>query len=481
MTPQALAAFATLVSFAQHGNRVDLHLDRGSAELTWISPGAFHFRRMLDGPLSPIAIPNGDAVPFKVEDTPSVLHIHSNLLDVALQKRGLLISVNGPDRTPLMVDLTEPKLEATRITWDRRSAVGERFYGLGRLDDPEMDLRGKAVDANAPLLVSSAGYGLQHLLGRFDFTLPGRYRIQTPQIDYIFFYGPKPKRIFEQTVSHKNIVPFSGFPQPAIWDGLRTELLEAVHQAMSGPDVLPFDFSDYETAPKQLQERIRQLASLTPELPATLDPSPFRKQLQSFFDIYAIETRDKHYPIWRALPFQFPDDPECAHHADEFMLGDEMLIAPIYTPGNKRDVYFPPGAWTSLDTDGQYPGRRTTAIETDGLPVFARNGAIVPLDSPDGAIGLHYFPSLGGEFFFLEKDLGQYSQVHAAPAGDILRLEIESRKDRVYWWVIHHVDRPTSVAFEDRQYPWSYDGQHRNLAVQVRLKAGEDNVIHVSW
>jgi len=33
MTPQALAAFATLVSFAVHGNRVELKLDRGSAEL----------------------------------------------------------------------------------------------------------------------------------------------------------------------------------------------------------------------------------------------------------------------------------------------------------------------------------------------------------------------------------------------------------------------------------------------------------------
>jgi alpha-glucosidase (family GH31 glycosyl hydrolase) len=158
-----------------------------------------------------------------------------------------------------------------------------------------------------------------------------------------------------------------------------------------------------------------------------------------------------------------------------------MLVAPIYEPVNKRQVYFPPGTWTSLDTDQQYPGRRTAAIETDGLPVFAHNGAIVPLDSADGGIGLHYFPSLGGEFFFLEKDFGTYSQVHAAPAGDILRLEIESKKDRVYRWVIHHVERPTSVGFEDHRYKWSYDAARKNLAIEVPVKAGEDNVIHVSW
>jgi hypothetical protein len=60
-------------------------------------------------------------------------------------------------------------------------------------------------------------------------------------------------------------------------------------------------------------------------------------------------------------------------------------------------------------------------------------------------------------------------------------LAAVARKDRVSSWVIHHVDRPTSVAFADRQYPWSYDEQLRNLTVQVRVKAGEDNVIHVSW
>ena len=32
MPAQALAVVATLVSFAPHGNRVDLHLDRGGAE-----------------------------------------------------------------------------------------------------------------------------------------------------------------------------------------------------------------------------------------------------------------------------------------------------------------------------------------------------------------------------------------------------------------------------------------------------------------
>jgi len=481
MPPQALAALATLVSFAVHGNRVDLQLDRGSAEFAWISPSAFHFRRTLEGPLRPYAILDGsDPVSFRAEDTPAALHLRSKSIDVAIQKSGLLMKVSGPDGAVLMADLTEPRPDDGRVAWERQAPAGVRFYGLGRIDDPEMDLRGKTVDSAMPFLISTAGYGEEHVDGgRFDFTAADRYRIATPQVDYYFLYGPRPKEIFEQLVP-SIIAPWHGGPQPATWSAVRSQLLQTVHEAMTGPFVPPFEFSDSSKADSELNSRIRQIASLAPRLPLTVAPSQFRLQLLSFFDIYEIETRDRNFPIWHPLPFQFPDDPECAHHADEFMLGDEMLIAPIYQPGNKRQVYFPPGTWTSLETNQEFAGRRTAAIETAALPVFARNGAIVPLDSA-GGIALHYFPRLGGEFFFLEKEEGEYTQVHAAPAADIMRLEIEAKKDRNYEWVVHHVERPVSVAFEDRQYDWSYDAQLRNLFVRVSVKAGEDNVVHVSW
>ena len=493
MPPQALAVIATLVSFAPHGNRIEMVLDRGSAELVWVSPGSFHFRRTLDGPLAPAPERSTGAVAFQLDDTPAALQVRSKSLTVAIRKRGLLLKVSGPDGGLLMADLTEPQPDGKRVAWERQAPHGVRFYGLGQSDDPEMDLRGKVVDTVAPFLISTAGYGEQHsTIGTFDFTAPDRYRIQTPQIDYYFFYGPKPKEIFKQRIPDETPASLAGTERPATWDGLRRKLLETVHQAMSGPYVQEIGLTGYEKAPDEIKARIRQLASLSPVLPKSLEPSTFRKQLHSFFDIYAIETRDQHHPIWHALPFQFPDDPESPHHADEFMLGDEMLIAPIYESGDKRQVYLPPGNWTSLETNREYPGRRTITVETKSLPVFVRNGMIVPLDS-GGGIGLHYFPKLGGEFFLLEKDLGEYTQVHAAPAADIMRLEIESRKDRDYQWVVHHVERPADVGFEERKYrsvaslaeladhTWLYDAALKNLIVRVRVKAGEDNIVNLSW
>ena len=131
-------------------------------------------------------------------------------------------------------------------------------------------------------------------------------------------------------------------------------------------------------------------------------------------------------------------------------------------------------------------------MEAEALPVFARNGAIVPLDSPQG-LALHYFPKLAAEFFLLETDSGEYTQIHAAPAADIMRLEIESKQDRAYQWVLHHVERPSEVGFEDRKYrpvaaaqvvadgTWFYDAAQKNLQIRTRVKAGEDCIINIAW
>jgi len=100
-----------------------------------------------------------------------------------------------------MTDLSEPEPAAGGVTWDRQALAGVEFYGLGPSTDSSLGLRGKAVRAEIPLLISTAEYGEYHAIPgsyRFDFTAADRYRIVAPGIDYFFYYGPTPKEIFEE-------------------------------------------------------------------------------------------------------------------------------------------------------------------------------------------------------------------------------------------------------------------------------------------
>ena len=501
MPPHALAAVATLLAVLPHGNRIELQLDRGSAELVWITPSTFHFRRVLNGPLHPSAEAAHEPVvlqtAFESHAGAGELSLRSRLIEVKVEKQGLKVGVRRLDGTPLMLDLSEARSEAGGVVWERQALPGASFYGLGPRTDAGFDLRGKSVRAEAPFLVSTTGYGEYHPgMGtyHFDFTDDKRYRIQGPEIDYYFYYGPTPKEVFEEhNLQGNHPEPWSVASERfGSWATLKTSLLRIVQGGMSAAIAPMFNLAAYNTAPPELQARARQLGSLVARVsPGTVGLSGFRKQLDTFFDSYIAELQDRGFPLWHPLPLQFPEDREGAFHADEFLLGDEMLVAPFYEPGEKRSVYLPRGNWTNLETNEVTSGPRTVTVESKSLPVFARNGAIVPLDAAAG-MALHYFPKLGGEFFLLEGDIAEYSQVHAAPALDIMRLEIESKKDRDYQWVVHHVERPSSVEFEDRHYrevaelgaltdrTWFYDARLKNVHVRVKVKAGEDCIVNLN-
>ncbi|SPE42433.1 Glycoside hydrolase, family 31 [Candidatus Sulfopaludibacter sp. SbA3] len=495
---QALAAVATVLSFVPHGNTVEFKLDHGAAEIVWSGPSTFRFRRTLEDPLPLAQAQEHDKVTLKVDETAGAVRIRSDFLEVTLQKHGLLLRVRNTDGQALLADLSEPHQDGAAIVWEREMPAAARFYGLGPRVDGSFDLRGKRVETDVPFLLSTTGYGEFHAgAGPFAFDFKGadRYRISAPRVDYYFYYGPRPKEIFKEhrAANANNTIWQVPSEKPPTWTTQRDSLLRLVQAAMSGVLYPSFDLSTYAGADAALLQRARQIGSLPAKVtPGTVDLSNFRKQLDTFYGPYLPELEYNGYPVWHPLPFQFPDDPECAKHADEFLLGDEMLIAPIYDGTNKRSVYLPQGIWTSLETNEAMAGRRAVNVETRALPVFARNGTIVPLDSP-GGMALHYFPQLGAEFFILEDDLSEYTAVHAAPSLDAMRLEIESKKDRDYQWVVHHIDKPTSVGFEDQKYrlapaanqmadhTWFYDTAQKNLQIRVRAKAKEDCIIVIEF
>jgi len=277
-------------------------------------------------------------------------------------------------------------------------------------------------------------------------------------------------------------------------------LVETIHSLINGSlsgALLPAMALDaYVSAPETLRRRAIQLGSLAPMVfgshPEWLQTTD-RSDFTAYFTVYSEEARDRGLPLIRALPIQFPKDPEAAKVSDEFMLGDEVLVAPIYGEQNSRNVYLPMGIWTRLSDNQVFSGKRTVTAEAgpDATPTFSRNGAILPLGS--NPTTLHYFPKLGGEFFFFESDLGEYSQVHAGPAGEFFRFEIESKKDREYEWVAHHLERPRKVAEGAAEYrnagdrerllpgTWFYDTGEKNLHVRVKARAGGDEIVNVSF
>jgi alpha-D-xyloside xylohydrolase len=87
------------------------------------------------------------------------------------------------------------------------------------------------------------------------------------------------------------------------------------------------------------------------------------------------------WPMLRALFIEFPDDPTSWLIEDEYLLGSDLLIAPLFTETDRRQVYLPPGKWIDYQTEQVYDGQAWHEIEAGAVPivVLVRNGATLPL------------------------------------------------------------------------------------------------------
>ena len=86
----------------------------------------------------------------------------------------------------------------------------------------------------------------------------------------------------------------------------------------------------------------------------------------------AITTRE---PLMRPLFFDTPDEPAVWQHPLQWMLGDDLLVAPVTDEGaGSCRVYLPPGEWVDAFTGEAVTGGRVVerATPIDELPVYVR-------------------------------------------------------------------------------------------------------------
>jgi alpha-glucosidase (family GH31 glycosyl hydrolase) len=110
-----------------------------------------------------------------------------------------------------------------------------------------------------------------------------------------------------------------------------------------------------------------------------------RNRLVPYLYALAREAHDEGLPMARAMWLAYPDAEPAATFDRQYLLGDDLLVAPIATPGPvaTKEVWFPPGedAWVDIFTGERYEAGQVATVEAplDRMPVFARTGAVLPL------------------------------------------------------------------------------------------------------
>lgn len=111
-----------------------------------------------------------------------------------------------------------------------------------------------------------------------------------------------------------------------------------------------------------------------------------RMNLVPYLYTAADESSRTGIPMMRAMSLAFPEDAAAAGYDQQYMFGSELLVAPITAQGQTtKDVYLPEGEWYDFWNGGRAlgDGVKQYGAGLDGIPVYARAGAVVPLNLND--------------------------------------------------------------------------------------------------
>lgn len=88
-------------------------------------------------------------------------------------------------------------------------------------------------------------------------------------------------------------------------------------------------------------------------------------------------------PVMRPLVLNYPEDRKVQKMNDEYMVGMDLLVAPVVMEGQTcRQVYLPAGEWLDFWTGAEYNGQTTILVDAPlaKLPLFIRKNTILAWD-----------------------------------------------------------------------------------------------------
>lgn len=260
-------------------------------------------------------------------------------------------------------------------------------------------------------------------------------------------------------------------------------------------------------------------------------PEPYASILRSTFQLRqalvpyvyteARRTFDTGVAFFRPLYYDWPKANSAYERKNEYSFGNEMVAAPITAPADKlyglaaETVWIPPGEWYEWPTGRHFTGPLTLerSFSIDQIPVYARAGAIVPMEpqmlytgqKPVDPLILNVWPLKPGTSssysvyedsgVSVEYKRGEFARtpIKATQNGDTLRIEIGPvqgsysgmLQNRSYELRLPADWPPAAVTIDGQPLPqgavgkhgWSYEGNTLTTIISVPSTSVANQVV----
>ena len=231
--------------------------------------------------------------------------------------------------------------------------------------------------------------------------------------------------------------------------------------------------------------------------PLLLETVKLRYALMPYIYTAARQAYDTGVSICRPLYYDSPESSNAYLYEDEYMFGDDILVAPVVTPTDKdgkasRRTWLPEGKWFDVCRNQVVEGNQviTDAYTQEEIPYFYKAGAVIVnyppmlnLNTRPDRIILKVVPGADGSATFYEDEEDTEGYKRGAFTKTLLRHENNQLticprtgsfpgmpEKRAYTIEFLNTDRPSSVTVNGEKVSngvWNYNSQSRLVTVYL--------------
>ena len=156
-------------------------------------------------------------------------------------------------------------------------------------------------------------------------------------------------------------------------------------------------------------------------------------KLMPYLFAQANKTHEIGVPMMRAMVIDFADDPSCLTLDRQYMLGDNILVAPILNEDGIAQYYVPKGRWTDIITGKVLEGEKWYSHKCNyfEIPALARPNSIITYGNFERDVVYDYVKDANAVIYELEDGNQACTAIYNSEAEKVLDLTAKRTGNKI--------------------------------------------------
>lgn len=179
----------------------------------------------------------------------------------------------------------------------------------------------------------------------------------------------------------------------------------------------------------------------------------FKNQLMPYIYAQSQKNHMTGIPLMRAMVLEFQNDKICRNIDLQYMLGDNIMVSPVFNEEGIGEFYLPKGNWTNIITNREYNGNSYYTEECDyfNIPTLVRENSIIVFGTDDSKPDYNYTTGIEIAVYHLSEGNSAQAEIYHID-GDLKAVIEITNKANKYILSVQGEISDAKVVFINKNY-----------------------------